>query len=127
MLEDACPSCDIAIISNLYHEHHAIRHGSVEAYHKAKWNITNHAKNILIGSQIQHIPSTVHPYTKFGGDETYGVRSEGIYHKNHKIINLTDIKLLGNHNYYNICAVVGVCDILGIETKHLISELRLFH
>jgi UDP-N-acetylmuramoylalanine--D-glutamate ligase len=56
MLEDFFPKTEIAILSNLFHEHHSERHGSQFRYFQAKRNIIQDTKHPLIGSQIKTIP-----------------------------------------------------------------------
>ncbi len=112
-----------AVILNLYEEHLDF-HGSVEAYHRAKWNLTltqNEKDHLIFHGQNRYIqellksPSTrakTHPFTqedvqKFEKELRFSV-------------------LAAEHNRWNLSAAMAVCKLIGVDPKAIASTILHF-
>ncbi len=124
-LEDAQPHCHIAIIINLFHEHHAKRHHGLENYHNAKRNITNNAEHVLIGSQIK-AQWKEKWWQQFGSLWMCYIADDHLQLNQKKILKTKDIKLIGSHNHYNACAAVATASLLWIADKYIQNVLKKF-
>jgi UDP-N-acetylmuramoylalanine--D-glutamate ligase len=126
-------SLDIAIYNNLYFEHHVDRHGWFEAYKYDKSNIINLADYLLLGSQIKQdqpdLLDTIDFWTEYdiyGTSWTYVYKDAAWRHNKQKLIDDTWVLLLWEHNRYNICALVWVCEKLDIDIDILEQVLHSF-
>ncbi len=55
------------------------------------------------------------------------IKDKSIYYYDEKIVDLSDIKLIGNHNYENIMASIMVVKELGVTNDVIVSLLKEFN
>ena len=121
----------ISILLNIYSDH-IDRHDGFENYKDAKLNLLNGSKYNLVRDEI---------ITKYELDKedikelairTFGHKGNYIYKdglffvKRKKILPADSIILQGEHNMMNICAVLGICDIMKINYTVLEETLATF-
>ena len=122
---------NISVLTNLSEAH--IDHvGSYENYLKLKKKIFNHhdKSNIAIINSdnedslkiTNNINSTKIYFSTTNTSTDAYIKDNAIYYKNNKIINLSDIKLVGMHNYQNIMCAIITAKELGI-TNDIICEV----
>ena len=61
--------------------------------------------------------------TKEQVDGAYLLNGE-LYYKNHKIINQSDLALVGMHNVYNALFAIAVSKIIGVKTESIVQVLK---
>ncbi|NDK08870.1 UDP-N-acetylmuramoyl-L-alanine--D-glutamate ligase [Candidatus Gracilibacteria bacterium] len=120
----------ISIFGNLFPDH-LDRHVGFENYKNAKLHILNNAENILIG---ENLSLEIIEKLKNKNYKTFGLESSYYSHKgNNFSVNGEKIQqeitpiIPGEHNLSNICAILGVYDILEIDLKifqKTINEFR---
>ena len=54
------------------------------------------------------------------------LKDNAIYYEEEKIIDINDIKLIGNHNYENIMAAVSAVKEFGVDNESIIDVLKTF-
>ena len=123
---------DISVLTNLCPTHLDF-HGNYENYINVKKKIFNHHTNndiAIINNQnedslkiTKDIPSQK---IYFNNEENY-YNDEGIYIDKELIINLTDIKIKGTHNYENILASLLVLKEFGFDKKIIKDYLNSFN
>ncbi len=128
---------EIAVITNIT-EAHLDYHGSKEAYEEAKLNlIKNQTTNdfliynadqkhlrelILEKSQAQLLPFSRLNYLSEG----ISVKNNGIYFKEEKVAEVSDIFIKGQHNLENFLAAIGVAKIKNVSNKNIQKVMRQF-
>lgn len=127
---------DISVLINLY-EAHLDLHGTYETYKNVKKRIFNHHTNkdyaILnmdnddVMELTKDIKSTKSYFSskKKDIDGSY-IKDNAIYYQDDKIIDLSEIKIKGNHNYENIMAAIMVSKLLGVSNGTIKEVLMSF-
>jgi len=125
----------IWILTSLYHEHHAERHGGDTPYFMSKIRGVLSCETKLFCDEIEEDYSilaydllrdktwTVH---KFGRTWTYRFWKKQFRSDSETVTTDQNMKLKGKHNRYNACAVLWVCDLLKIEKKFFIEAIQSF-
>ncbi len=125
---------DIAIFTSLYPTH-TKEHGGYEPYIQAKFRLLAHADHLLIGSQlVEAAGNNKWFFEATNGKEIIRYGQEGTYtfsdwyfrKYSDKIFSDELMKILGVHNRYNACALLGVCDILQLPYTHAEEALNTF-
>lgn len=125
---------DIAIFTSLASTH-TVEHGGYDAYIRAKFRLLEHAKHLLIGAQVKEaagdhpafISATAGKEIKRYGQEGIYTFEDGSFKKNSEKLFADEwMQLLGMHNRYNACALIGICDILWLPYNSLIEALHSF-
>ena len=134
-LEYAVKSPHIAVLINLYEEH-LDHYGTVEKYFYAKQNIYRfQTKNDMLFCGVQcrdmiDSESCKSQITTISGNgEPADIMvSQGIvnYKENKLEIPLNEIKLIGEHNYFNIGTVYGISKELNVSDSDFISSLKTY-
>ncbi len=118
MLMDATSSPHIAVVTSFFPEH-LDYHGSLDAYLDAKKQIT----------RFQHDDDTV--YFNADSPGAVSIASEGSgrkipVHADDCPVNLTDTKLIGEHNRENVALAWRVCEELGVRKDTAIAAVKTF-
>ena len=114
----------IAILLNLFPEH-INWHLTHENYYKDKCNLILGSENKIVNGN----DSRVLEYTKnidnkilFATDSTIHYENGFFYDNNKKLFSSKNMKLLGEHNYQNICSVLTALKILNISLSNIKQE-----
>ena len=125
MLEDFKPKTFISILWSIYRDH-LDWHLNFSNYKKAKLNILKNSKlslvNISLAEELEKKPLTYF----FWNGWKYSFASWKFFIENKQVFDDKEIKLKWEHNMINICSVVWVCDLLWVDKKYLINELKNF-
>ena len=126
---------DIAVMTNLSPAHIDFLK-SYENYKRVKAKIfQNHtSKNIAIlnfeNEDVMEIAKNIKSTVKYFSSkkEINGcyLKDDAIYYYDEKIIDLSDIQLIGVHNYENIMAAIMVVKELGVKNESIIKVLKEF-
>lgn len=118
----------LSVLSNVY-EDHLDRHDGTLNYQNAKLNILNWSQNIIILDDTYNKfgISRNYPNTKiFGKTWNYAFTDWDFYLNWEKVFDDSEMKLLGEHNRINTCAVLGVCDLIWINPEILAKVISRF-
>ncbi len=122
---------DIALINNLYFEHHADWHWSLEAYWRAKLSLLPNARCALLWTNVRDQiwllwDTSLPTFKEYWTSWAYSF-SWNSYFKNWSLVFTANSALLKwDHNKHNICWVFWICDELEIDTSFLITVLKDF-
>lgn len=126
---------DIAVMTNLSLAHIDFLK-SYDNYKRVKSKIfQNHTKDNIAILNIENddvmevtknIKSTVKYFSSKNVINGCYIMDDAIYYYDEKIIDIKDIKLVGNHNYENIMASIMVAKELQIDNEHIINVLKNF-
>lgn len=127
---------DIAVMTNLSPAHIDFLK-SYENYKRVKCKIfQNHTeKNVAVLNienddvmeMTKDIKSTVKYFSSKREINGCYIKDDFIYYYDEKIIKLSDIKLIGMHNYENIMAAIMVVKELGVKNESIVSLLKEFN
>jgi len=116
---------------NIYSDH-IDRHDGFENYKDAKLNLLNGSKYNLLRDEILEN----HDFGKkelkdlnvrvFGHKGNYTYKDGTFSVKKKQVFGNDGVIIQGEHNMMNVCAVVGICDIMKIEYKILQKTLKAF-
>ncbi|MDD3120608.1 MAG: UDP-N-acetylmuramoyl-L-alanine--D-glutamate ligase [Candidatus Gracilibacteria bacterium] len=129
MLEGLKKKNYISILSNIY-EDHLDRHNGFENYKNAKLNILSGSEHSIVLDYTfkKYIPKGSEAGIKIFGKNGDYYFKDGNFYSNGKIVfDENGIRLLGEHNRINVCAILGICDIIGINPKILKEVLIEFN
>jgi len=126
---------DIAIMTNLF-EAHIDFFNTYDAYKKVKAKIfKNHTEDDIAILNIENedvisvtkdIKSKVRYFSSNKEINGCYIKDAAIYYYEEKIVDLSDIKLVGYHNYENIMASILVVKELGVSNESIVSLLKEF-
>ena len=101
----------------------------MENYVKAKGKILQgSATNIMFSStRQQYFPDAqVEHLVLCGKDTDYTWDDQFFYRGGEQLFALSEVKLLGEHNLWNISAIVALADVLGIPKEVLVQTISSF-
>jgi len=125
---------DMSILTNLS-EVHIDHFGTYDNYKKQKIRIFDHHTNnnlaIINKDNLDSVNSTKSiPSKKIffssSADTDICIKNNYIVYKNENIINLSDIKLKGNHNYENIMSAIVIAKEFNITNDIILTVLKDF-
>ena len=126
---------DIAIMTNLS-EAHIDFLKTYDNYKRVKAKIfQNHTKDNIAILNIENddvldvtknIKSTVKYFSSNKEINGAYIKDDAIYYYEEKIIDLSEIRLIGVHNYENIMAAIMVVKELGVSNESIVSLLKEF-
>jgi UDP-N-acetylmuramoylalanine--D-glutamate ligase len=126
---------DIAVMTNLS-EAHIDFLKTYDNYKFVKTKIfQNHTdKNIAILNienedvlkSTKNIQSTIKYFSSSKEINGAYIKDDAIYYYDEKVVSLSDIKLIGKHNYENIMAAIMVVKELGVSNDSIVSLLKEF-
>lgn len=127
-------NADVSILTNLTPVHIDF-FGDYENYisHKLKIFMNNNRSNIAVinkgnGDSInitKSINSNIIYFSSHVNTDAC-LKDNAIYYKGERIINLSDIKIKGNHNYENIMCAIIATKQLGIDNETIKKVLQAF-
>ena len=125
---------NVSVLTNIY-EVHTDFHDSHEKYVRTKKKIfNNHTKediaiinydNKEAVDNTEDINSTKYYFSKESKQNVY-LDNSAIYYKDEKVIDCSEIKLKGLHNYENIMAVISAVKVYGVDNESICKVLRTF-
>jgi len=116
---------DISVLTNLYPEH-IDWHGSIEQYYKDKLRLLNKSKLQVINLNIKDKVFNKNKTIYFNDKLNFHYKNNTIYKGEIKIGKIKSTLLKGSHNLENICAMLCVVDLIGVDPKHAINLLDGF-
>ncbi|PJA48856.1 MAG: UDP-N-acetylmuramoyl-L-alanine--D-glutamate ligase [candidate division SR1 bacterium CG_4_9_14_3_um_filter_40_9] len=126
----------ISVLGSVFPDH-LDRHGSFQAYAKAKLNVLNgseynvaHRKTIQeckLGEQLIAPSSSSNTHLISYGSEGKYKRYYGFFMEDDKkLFSENDRNILGEHNLDNICAALAVGDVIGLPLKTVHQSIKTF-
>lgn len=132
-VREYCP--DIAVLTNISEAHLEFMK-TFEHYKEVKQRIFQNQKkeNIAItnmeNEEAISLVKNIHPTVKYFSSkhEINGayIKDNAIYYYDEKIVDLDNIKLIGNHNYENIMAAILAVKEIDISTEAITKVLKEF-
>lgn len=125
---------NVSVLTNIY-EVHTDFHDSHEKYVQTKKKIfNNHTKKDIAIINFDNkeavdiskdINSTKYYFSKNNKQNVY-LDNNAIYYQGKKVIDCSDIKLKGMHNYENIMAAISAVKVYNVEDEVICKVLRSF-
>ena len=125
---------NINVYTNLY-TNHLDHHDSLKSYIKAKLKLIQNIKkddyiiynhdDILVRRLFENLDVRKIPFSKFINNGVY-IKDNNIYYNGKLIYNISNIKLMGEHNIYNILACSAVVCAHDIGKIQLLKRLDSF-
>ena len=125
---------NVSVLTNIY-DVHTDFHDSHEKYVRTKKKIFNNhtEEDIAIINYdnkeavdiSEDINSTKYYFSKESKQNVY-LEGNAIYYKGEKVIDCSEIKLKGLHNYENIMAVISAVKVYGVDNESICKVLRDF-
>lgn len=125
---------NVSVLTNIY-DVHTDFHDSHEKYVRTKKKIFNNhtEEDIAIINYdnkeavdiSEDINSTKYYFSKESKQNVY-LEGNAIYYKGKKVIDCSEIKLKGLHNYENIMAVISAVKVYGVDNESICKVLRDF-
>lgn len=118
---------DVALINNLFPEH-VDWHKGAENYFNDKIKILNNASTKIINAENENLQRLVieDQILYFNKATGYYVKDDWLMYQQNKVLNLSDIQLIGRHNLENIGAALTVCTSLDLDTDKSVEAIKLF-
>jgi len=111
--------CDVklnpfaAVLVNLWVDHLAY-HKTLDHYHGSKWHIVGDDTKTFLHESIDP-PWYVSDTVFFGKNASYRFDDGVFYRDDVALYSSVGMKLLGDHNKWNVCGVNAVCDLIGVD------------
>ena len=125
---------NVSVLTNIY-EVHTDFHDSHEKYVRTKKKIFNNhtEKDIAIINFdnkeavdiSKDINSTKYYFSKESKHNVY-LENDAIYYRDNKVIDCSEIKLKGLHNYENIMAAISAVKVYGVDNESICKVLKTF-
>lgn len=131
MLEGLQKKNYISVLLNIYPEH-LDRHQWFDNYQKAKLSLLYGSEHNLLRYEILKDNDLEEEDFKEYNVRMFGIQGKYTYHEwkfsldKKNVFDTTGILLKWEHNMMNICAVIGVCDIMGIDLSILKTTIEHF-
>lgn len=125
---DLSGKIDIAILTNLYHEHLQWHH-THEQYYNDKINMLKQSSlQILNGAQepIQLFANPLSNPLFFNTEDDIHLNNDTFFEKKTPLLRTNTLNLRGEHNAQNACAVLSVTKILGIPVDICQKAFKTF-
>lgn len=117
---------DIAVLTNLYAEH-VDWHQGKENYFKDKLQLLDGAQVKIINAHNPILMQLVnHEVEYFNIECGYHVVDETLLYLEKKVLELSQINLIGKHNLENIGAALTVCQKLELDISSCIAAIKTF-
>jgi len=118
---------DIALITNLFPEH-VDWHKGEKNYFSDKLKILENANSKIINANNERLIEKVKgsDYLYFNIDTGFHVKHDTLYYRQNKLVNLSEIQLIGKHNLENIGAVLTVCQEIGLNISECVESIKSF-
>lgn len=110
---------------------HLDRHGNMENYTKAKFNIINWSEHTIVYEKTLNDYDLKNRFLekdliKYGKNSDYSWNEEYFMSKWNNVFPLADINLIWEHNLQNISAIVALADLLWISDEILHNAIQSF-
>ena len=123
----------IGVLTSLYHEHHADRHGSEEQYFASKLGLLAGSIHRYLATQTKkEHPTLMQTYMDDPKTIRYGPEGQydffdGKFIRAGAVIGTDEgMHIPGLHNRYNVCVLRALADHLGIGYSHIQHVLTQF-
>lgn len=113
---------DIGAILNLYPAHQ-IWHKSVEQYYEDKLKVTDNIKKLLLNKEFSYPDINHNNVSFYNTNDSFHFDKEFLYHKEKKLVSLKELKIIGEHNYSNLCCALSLASEFGEITNSVIEKL----
>jgi UDP-N-acetylmuramoylalanine--D-glutamate ligase len=125
----------LSIVGAIFPEH-LDWHGSLDKYLQAKFNILQGSEKNIIFSSTLHTPlfsqqCSTTPLSEdtvvaCGRDTAYRWDTDFFYSGTKRVFPLSEVQLLGEHNLWNISAIVALAEVLHIDDEVLHETIKHF-
>ncbi|MGY0556351.1 MULTISPECIES: UDP-N-acetylmuramoyl-L-alanine--D-glutamate ligase [unclassified Lysobacter] len=120
----------VAVVLNLFPEH-LDWHGSQARYIEDKLRLLTGARPpvAVLNANDPTLAALSLPGCDvhwFGGDDGWHLREDALYRGDHRVMDTAALPLPGRHNRGNLCAVLTVLEVLGLDAVALASRAMEF-
>jgi len=115
---------DIGILLNLFPEH-INWHLNHENYYRDKSHLLDGVRYPILNGcdeRVMFYTQRLKNRILFGTDNTIHYTDGYFYNKNKKIFSSKNMKLLGEHNYQNLCSILTALNVLNINLSNIKQE-----
>jgi len=125
---DFSGNADISVLVSLFAEH-LDWHGNTQRYYNDKLNLLENSKIAVVNATDQNIlelTSKLNNRVLFNHKGGWQQRSGDIYFADERVLKSQQLPLRGHHNASNLCAVLTVIDLLGLDAHGSLQALPNF-
>lgn len=118
----------ISVLGSIFPEH-LDRHGSFQAYSKAKLHILDNSEyNVVHRKTIQecNLKDQYTNLVSYGSEWKYKWYYGFFMEDDKRLFSEKDRNIIWEHNLDNICAALAVCDIIGLPLKTVHESIKTF-
>lgn len=106
---------------------HVDRYGGMDEYQRVKESIYQTARNVVLpvneSGEVCYDDEIVGYKT---GQTIYHLKENLLYRNEREYCALSQIALLGKHNYLNICAALALLDVIRLDDQQVVQTLNSF-
>lgn len=118
MLETSQPSCDIAVLWNIYTCHLDWHDNNFSVYEQAKLNILSNSNYKVISQEFSNYGQNIDNVKYFWLESEYHFSNNMFYKNSTQLFKCIDLVLLWEHNKKNICSIISILDIISKENNN---------
>ena len=118
---------DMAVVTNLFEEH-LDWHAGADNYFRDKLKVVDQATIKIINADNQILSERIkdEDVIYFNDNNGFHVQQQQLFYQEQSVLNLSQTKLIGEHNLQNIAAVLSVCQQLGLPWQLCIDAIKDF-
>ena len=121
---DLKANIDYGVVLNLFPEH-IDWHKTHENYYKDKLNLLKNVSHPIINGKDEKILSLLENKNKcieFNTQNSINYKDGYFFDKDKKLFSTKNMKLLGDHNYQNLCSILTILKLLNIDFTRIKQE-----
>lgn len=128
---DLTASPQIAMFTNLFSVH-TDWHNGHDNYCKDKLHLVANQQDgdvCLINNRNEQLKSYAQDLKNvqfYDVESDFHAEGKELFYQNQLLVNIDDLKIIGNHNLDNLAGVLSIVKILGLDIKQTIEDLKTF-
>lgn len=128
---DLTASPQIVMFTNLFSVH-TDWHNGHDNYCKDKIHLAAHQQTGDIclvndrNEQLKFYCQDLNNSQYYNVLEGFHAEAKELYYQNQRLVNIDDLKVVGNHNLDNLAGVLSIVKLLGLDVKQAIEDLKSF-